>query len=138
MIDLLAPLLVLTPPPLAEAPPSPEWNCDDPQAQQEMNWCAGQDYARADAEMNAQWTFTAARMKQSDADWESDWDERPGFFATLLEAQRAWLVYRDAHCRSDGYQFRSGSMEPLITAGCMAELTRERTAQLKALIPEEY
>jgi len=25
----------------------PEWNCENPQAQQEMNYCAGQDFAGA-------------------------------------------------------------------------------------------
>ena len=31
-------------------PPVPGWNCANPMVQQEMNWCAGQDYAAADAE----------------------------------------------------------------------------------------
>ena len=137
MIELFA--LLLTPPPIQDTPPSSDWNCDDPQYQQEMNWCAGQDYARADAELNAQWKLTAAHMKQYDADGIDDpRDGRPGYFDTLLEAQRAWIKYRDAHCRSDGYQFRGGTMEPLINASCKAALTRERTEQLKALMPEQY
>ena len=58
---------------------------------------------------------------------------RPTYFAQLLEAQRAWLRFRDGHCASVGYQARGGSLEPLLIATCKAELTRERTRQLKAL-----
>ncbi len=118
-------------------PPVPGWNCKDPIAQQEMNWCAGQDYAAADAELNAQWKITAAAMKASDAGFAADgtakYDSRAGYFQTLLEAQRAWLRYRDAHCLVSGYEARGGSMEPLLALSCKAELTRQRTQQLKDL-----
>ena len=94
----------------------PQWNCDDPVAQQEMNWCAHQEYLKADAGLNAQWKVTAAEMKRRDAAWDSSHDERPGYFATLLEAQRAWIKFRDSHCASEGYLFRGGSMEPLMVS----------------------
>ena len=117
-------------------PPVPEWNCDDPMVQQEMNWCAGQEYEVADAELNAQWKVTAAAMKQRDVEWAGigSPDQRPGFFKSLLEAQRGWLRYRDAHCRVDGYTARGGSLEPLLVATCKTRLTRLRTAELKELV----
>ncbi|NCP13911.1 MAG: DUF1311 domain-containing protein [Sphingomonadales bacterium] len=121
----------------ATPPPNPDWNCDDPQFQQEMNWCAGQDYAAADAELNAQWTVTATTMKARDADFaergDGAFDVREGYFESLLEAQRGWLRYRDAHCRVDGYTARGGSMEPLLALSCKARLTRLRVAELKDL-----
>jgi len=131
IVTFIIPLLLQSAP-----PPDPAWNCDDPQVQQEMNWCAGQDYAAADAALNAQWAETAALMKSRDAEWaeyRSD-DKRPGFFPSLLEAQRAWLRYRDAHCRVDGYTARGGSLEPFLAATCKARLTRLRTAELKELV----
>lgn len=117
--------------------PNPEWNCDDPQVQQEMNWCAGQDFAIADERLNAQWKETAALMKARDADFAtygSDQDTREGHFESLLEAQRGWLRYRDAQCRAEGYEFRGGSMEPLLMLTCKARLTRIRTEELKQMI----
>jgi len=119
-------------------PPVPGWNCDDPQVQAEMNWCARQDYARADAALNAQWAITAAVMKQRDVEWAAlgSADTRPGFFKSLLEGQRAWLRYRDAQCRVDGYAARGGSLEPLLVATCKARLTQARTQQLKDLIAQ--
>ena len=41
-------------------------------------------------------------------------DDRPGDEATLREAQRAWVAFRDAHCRLEGYEARGGTMEPLV------------------------
>jgi len=105
--------------------------------QQEMNICAANDFVQADAELNAQWTLTRAAMRERDAQWaqynDPDRDKRPGFFDTLLEAQRAWLTYRDAHCRSDGYFSRGGSLEPFLVSTCKTDLTKARTRQLRAL-----
>lgn len=120
---------------LQAAPPNPAWNCDDPQVQQEMNWCAGREYQAADAELNDQWRNTAAAMKAQDvsfAEYGGN-DTRKGFFESLLEAQRGWLRYRDAQCALEGYEFRGGSMEPLSANSCKARLTRARTQELKEL-----
>lgn len=134
--SLILPLLLQSAPTQA-APPVPEWNCDDPMVQQEMNWCAARDYVAADADLNVQWKITAAAMKASDAEFiaqgGSEYDTREGYFESLLEAQRGWLRYRDAHCRVDGYWARGGSMEPLLVSSCKARLTRMRTAELKVL-----
>ena len=87
--------------------------------------------------MNAQWKITVARMKAIDADFDRTQDNRPGYFDTLLAAQRVWLTYRDKHCASEGYTMRGGSAEPMVISGCQIQLTEARTKQLKDLI-EEY
>ena len=114
--------------------------CDEAAAeqgiQQDMNICAYRDFLIADAALNAQWKVTRAKMKARDAGWESykpDYDTRPGWFASLLEAQRAWLTYRDAQCRVDGYTARGGSLEPLLVSTCKTALTKARTQDLKYL-----
>jgi uncharacterized protein YecT (DUF1311 family) len=120
---------------LQATPPNPAWTCDDPQAQQEMNWCAGQDFEAADRELNAQWRLTRAAMQARDAEWANlgSADKRAGFMKNLLEAQRGWLRYRDAHCALEGYEARGGSLEPLLVLTCKAQATRVRTEELKAL-----
>ena len=129
--SLLLPLLLQS-----AQPPVPDWNCDDPQVQQEMNWCAGRDFEVADERLNAQWKETVAVMQARDAEWAEydSSDTRPGFFESLREAQRGWLRYRDAHCRVDGYTARGGSLEPLLVATCKARLTRMRTEELRELV----
>lgn len=126
---MIAALLLAT-----AAPASADRACENPLTQQAMNHCAAQEYERADAALNAQWDITVAVMKKRDANRTMPRDKRPGHHATLLEAQRAWLKYRDAHCRGEGYSFRGGSMEPLVFSTCMTALTEERTKQLRALI----
>ena len=119
-------------------PPVPDWSCDDPQVQQEMNWCAARDFEVADERLNAQWKITAAEMKARDASFVEYGgnDTREGYFESLLEAQRGWLRYRDAHCRVEGYYARGGSLEPLLVSTCKARLTRMRTEELRELVED--
>lgn len=111
----------------------PQVDCEEPMTQSAMNICAGRDYRRADAALNRAYDKVAAEMKRLDADTQFD-DGRPTYFQTLLTAQRAWLVYRDTHCRSEGYLARGGSMEPMLVSGCKAQLTKERTQKLRELL----
>lgn len=133
---LALPLAVLTAQPAIaqeQAPPNPDWNCDDPIAQQEMNWCAWQDFEAADDALNIQWLLTVAEMRRRDRLSGEGVPKGEGHFETLLAAQRAWISFRDKHCASEGYLFRGGSMEPLIVATCKTDLTKQRTQQLRDL-----
>ena len=107
-------------------------SCEAAMTQAEMNRCAADDFAMADLDLNAQWKVTAAVMRAQDAARDPA-DKRPGYYAALLAAQRAWLAYRDAHCVSEGYIMRGGSAEAMMIAGCKATLSRARTDQLKTL-----
>lgn len=122
---------------LSAAAAEPGVDCENAMAQPDLNACAYQEYERADAALNAQWKLTAAAMKAQDRDFDRSYDKRPGYYDTLLAAQRAWLTYRDKQCASEGYAMRGGSAEPMVISGCMATLTAQRTKELKALI-EEY
>ena len=135
--SLLLPLLLQS----ADAYPECDAKAAAMGLQQEMNICAHRDFLTADAAMNAQWRLTRAHMQERDAQWDPAWDAgqgasegaRPGYFATLLEAQRAWIAFRDAHCRSEGYDARGGSLEPLLVSTCKTRLTQARTEQLREL-----
>ena len=116
---------------------APADRCADPVTQRDMNQCAAQDYAEADAALNAQWTITADITRERDRQLDREYDDRPGYFETLLAAQRAWLTYRDEHCASEGYLYRGGSMEPMVVSSCKAQLTEQRTTQLAELMSAE-
>ena len=92
--------------------------CIAPQAQQLMNACAAKDYEKADAALNTAW-----KSAKSFAD-------AIGQGAALLKAQRAWLAYRDAACAVHASPFEGGSLQPLIRATCLSELTAQRTRML--------
>lgn len=107
-------------------------DCDNAVSQMAMTQCAQQSFAKADALLNAEYRKTVAVMRKLDAEPGNhpSGDTRPGYAAALTEAQRAWIAFRDAHCRTMGYQMRGGSAEPMLVWGCRETLTRDRTEQL--------
>lgn len=109
-------------------------NCDNATTQIDINACMAQDYRTADDELNRQWVLNVAAAKAQDKTRVAKTDKRPGYYATLLESQRAWLKFRDAQCRIEGYAMRGGSAEPMVVSGCLAGLTRERSKQLKDML----
>ena len=112
----------------------PEVDCNNANTQMEMNICAGRDYDEADAALNVQWKLTRKAMADIDADIEAA-DDR-GAEKALLDAQRAWIQYRDGQCSALGYGYYGGSIRPLIEQSCLADLTRKRTEELKEMIEE--
>lgn len=119
----------------ASLQPMTEAECANAMNQMEMTACAGQRFSRADAELNAVYARMIAEARAGDRSPQGriPGDDRPGEEATLREAQRAWVTYRDAHCRGEGYVARGGSMEPMLYQECRATLARERIAQLTQL-----
>jgi uncharacterized protein YecT (DUF1311 family) len=131
----LATALVTALAPQVAIPAREAADCAEPLTQAAMNICAVQDYARADAELNRVWR--ELRIVAKCADEHTRADGRPGHWASLLEAQRAWLGYRDAHCRLVGYDARGGSLEPMLVSGCKTELTRARTQRMRELLTNQ-
>ena len=91
-------------------------------SQQAMNRCAGDAYQRADEALNAQWAKVLA-VYGDDAESKK----------LLLDGQRAWLKYRDAHCKMAALDSVGGSMWLMLNSGCLASLTRQRVNELKEL-----
>ena len=118
----------------AQQNPADEYHCATPETQNqlEMNMCAGLDFEAADRELNVAWREAIADARAADREVDRRYDQRPSEEAKMREAQRAWLLFRDAQCTVEGYEeARGGSMEPMVYSGCRARLTRERTAQLR-------
>ena len=105
-------------------------DCDNAQTQSDMTSCAEARYEEADKALNAQYKQTRAAMVAIDKDLDGDMQ---GAEQALLKAQRAWISYRDAQCENFGFQARGGTMEPMLVAGCLADLTDLRTKELKEL-----
>lgn len=97
--------------------------CANPQTQFEMNQCAGKEYQAADAVLNQVYQKLVAMLD----------DEQK---AQLKDAQNAWLKYRDAHCDFVADQFKGGSMRPMIAAMCLADVTKNRTTELRGQIKD--
>jgi uncharacterized protein YecT (DUF1311 family) len=81
-----------------------EMNCGGLNTQMELNICEGKKLDKADA---------AGKAK-------------------LLDAQRAWLKYRDQQCAFETLATVGGSIHPMEVAICLTELTKDQTKRLRA------
>jgi len=88
------------------------------QTQMEMNQQARTNYKKADAKM-------AIIYKKVQKVTLSDIDKK-----LLLDAQRKWIIYKEAHCKSASASYEGGSIQPLIYFNCLREITNERIKQL--------
>ena len=101
--------------------------CDPAGSQAGINACAGAEFGAADAELNRTWKEIQARYA-----------DQPLFLERLVTAQRAWLAFRDAELQAmyplapgERANIVYGSSFGMCESGFKAELTRQRTAQLK-------
>ena len=130
-------LLLLSAPIAAAQDGEPEVDCQNAQAQIEMNICAGRDYEAADEELNAAYKVTMAAARRMDEQAREMGEHYVGAVDALKRAQRAWIGYRDGQCELAGFEARGGSMEPMLVSGCLADLTRKRTDELKAVYEQQ-
>lgn len=49
----------------------------------------------------------------------------------LLEAQRAWIAFRDAECGFDYARWGDGSIRQIVGANCLMEMTAARALELR-------
>lgn len=102
------------------------WTEAGAQTQGEMNQDAATEFQAADKKLNSIYRKLLADYADDDA-----------FIAGLKEAQRRWIVFRDAQLkmkypdREPGYY---GSMQPLCEAMYLTELTQDRIKTLEVWI----
>ncbi|MCJ8323480.1 MAG: DUF1311 domain-containing protein [Rhizobiales bacterium] len=108
----------------------PQVNCADPTNQYEMNYCAKLAYEYADEDLNFDYSNARTAMIEIDTYLQP---ELFGAKQALLDAQRAWIKYRDLACSAEGFLVRGGSMEGLIVGNCLERLTRQRSEDLRRI-----
>jgi uncharacterized protein YecT (DUF1311 family) len=99
--------------------------CEKAQTTIEMGECAGNEYQKADAELNS--VYRQLMSSLSDRDYQS----------ALKTAQQAWLKYRDANCEFETFDSRGGTIHPVVYSLCRAHMTRARTKDMRAAISQE-
>jgi uncharacterized protein YecT (DUF1311 family) len=105
--------------------------CESAQTQLDLNACAGQAFAAADARLKG--TYRTLRQRHAD---------NPVFVAKLRAAQRAWVAFRDAElaaafaCAGSDPKVCWGSVYPMAYALYKAQLTDERTRRLEQLLEQ--
>ena len=97
-------------------------DCAD-QSQNGLNACADAAYKKADDALNAAYKETIRRLKGDAATTK-----------LLVQAQKAWLTYRDAECTFANVENAGGSIYPMVYAGCLKRLTTVRTNDLRGYL----
>lgn len=88
------------------------------QTQQEMNQQADADFRQADKELNAVYNKLIKKVP-------------PEVKERLIDAQLAWIKFRDAEAKARAAEVEGGSMYPLLYSGSLASTTRQRTKELQ-------
>ena len=98
-------------------------NCNNPQTQSEMNICASIAYQNADRKLNQVYRqllpkLSAARKQK------------------LITAQQAWIKFRDSSCEFERSAYEGGSIAPMIYGFCLANVTEQRTKDLRRYLED--
>ena len=112
-------------------------NCKNATTQREINICAQREAQTADKKLNNTYQILQRRLAQ---------DLRQGGTAQinyakqryqkLINAQNAWIKFRDTSCEYERSAYEGGSIAPTIYYGCITKSTARRTADLQEYIQQ--
>ncbi|MCP4698229.1 MAG: DUF1311 domain-containing protein [Gammaproteobacteria bacterium] len=91
--------------------------------QAELDNCGMQRYEVADAALNRIYNQVVANMDKNQK-------------AKLKHAQRSWITFRDANCRSQAFDYYGVSSYSNVYTICLANATHARTEELKQIYLE--
>ncbi|CAD0229366.1 MULTISPECIES: lysozyme inhibitor LprI family protein [Planktothrix] len=84
----------------------------------EMRKCASDQYQIADQKLNQTYQKLIGQLS-------------PERKKRLIEAQRAWISFRDKTCSFESSQVLGGTAEPLFLTLCLAKVTQQRVQDLQ-------
>ncbi|MEL6459025.1 MAG: lysozyme inhibitor LprI family protein [Cyanobacteria bacterium J06621_15] len=93
-------------------------NCNSPQTTYEMKVCAGQSYEKADKNLNQVYRQLKPKLVRSQQN-------------KLVNAQRAWIQFRDKSCKFEGDFAEGGTLQPVLEMNCLADVTEQRVKDLQ-------
>lgn len=102
---------------------SQDIKCNEAGNTLEMKQCASENYEAADKKLNQVYQKLNSQVKGEEKN-------------RLIEAQRAWITFRDKTCRFEAAQALGGSLEGLLFTSCLEQVTRERTATLEKYLSQ--
>lgn len=115
----------------AAAEPEPKIDCDNASSTVEMNFCADKDFEAADKALNTAYQQALKAVPEM-AIADNERFNAKVWEKSLRASQRAWIAYRDAECQEHVPMFWGGGTGTTVAViGCMTELTKTRTKELK-------
>jgi uncharacterized protein YecT (DUF1311 family) len=111
-----------------------EVRCNPAGTTMEMASCAANRFEKADRAMNI--VYSKLMRKAQTMDKSATPGDTDKAVDRLRNAQRAWVVWRDAECPLRTLSYKGGSMERIERPSCAANLTEERTKLLEDVLKE--
>lgn len=100
-----------------------------------MTFCTLAEHAVWDDLLNREYRTTRARLRDMDA---GEFDPQFAVRADrLLEAQRAWIAFRDAECLLAYAEFGAGTMGRINGVSCELFMTSDRAIELKFMMASQ-
>ncbi len=96
-------------------------NCTKAITQADLNVCASQAAKSADRNLNQVYQTLIARLDQKGK-------------VKLVDAQLAWIQFRDRSCEFERSRYEGGSIAPLIYSSCIKNLTERRTKDIEGYL----
>lgn len=93
-------------------------NCNNPQTTVQMRNCANEKYQQADRKLNQ-------------VDRQLKPKLNPSRQKKLVDAQLAWIQFRDKSCQFEASYAEGGTLEPVLKLSCLADLTEQRVKKLE-------
>lgn len=99
----------------------------------EMKFCAGKEFERADAELNAVYKALVIRVKNHDKSFSAGLPNlpSPNVYAKLVASEKSWILLRDQNCELSSATWWGGTGYSLAFTQCRTQETRQRTEFLK-------
>ncbi|NJK34486.1 MAG: DUF1311 domain-containing protein [Oscillatoriales cyanobacterium SM2_2_1] len=127
VIGVIAPFVFLVAPVWAQS-----IDCRNPQTQRDLNRCSEADYRAADRQLNETYQQLRRRIREFAGNRPAVREQEN----RLVDAQLAWITFRDRHCAFVRSRVEGGSILPLAVNRCLERLTKERTQELALYLRE--
>jgi uncharacterized protein YecT (DUF1311 family) len=127
-LPLVALMVVLAAPAHAQD----KLDCDAASTTVDINLCAEIELEEADDLLNATYEKVIARIKKHIGDPPYD---AKAFEEAFRAAQRAWIVFRDAECKTVmPFEWGGGTGTTAAVLGCLTIKTEARTKELAGML----
>jgi uncharacterized protein YecT (DUF1311 family) len=88
----------------------------------EMNQCADIEQKQVEQKLNAVYQKTLKEFGGADD---------AGTKAALINAQRAWVKFREADCKAEYKKWEGGTIRSVMFSGCMQDRAQKRIKELE-------
>ena len=96
-------------------------NCNSPQTTLEMRTCANRSYEVADKKLNQVYGQLKPKLRAKQQ-------------TRLVDAQRAWIQFRDKSCAFEAGDAEGGTLEPILKLNCLGDVTKQRVKDLEGYL----